>query len=399
MAIKKRKISDLKFDDRNINKGSEFGQSLLEKSMRETGLGRSILTDKNNVIIAGNQTAQKASELGFEEIIEVETNGKQLVVVKRTDLDITTEAGIKMKILDNTVSKHNYVEDAEVTEAICEEIKIEPVSYGLTASKQEAAEDDYEIPDEIEADIVLGDLFEIGEHRLLCGDSTDSDSASRLMNGQKADMVFTDPPYGMFLNADFSDMDSKFKGSSGGNKYEQVKGDNQDFKPELISTVFENFNYCKEIFLWGADYYADLLEDKNGGSWVVWDKRLDESADKMYGSCFELCWSKAKHKRMIARVKWAGIFGMEKEQGKKRLHPTQKPVLLVNWFFDYYSLKDKTIVADLYLGSGTTMVASHQLNRKCYGMEIDAKYCEVIVQRMKKLDPSLIIKRNGKPWE
>lgn len=134
MPSKKKKITDLKFDDRNINKGSEFGQSLLEKSIRETGLGRSILTDKNGVIIAGNQTAQKAAELGFEEIIEVETNGKQLVVVKRTDLDITTPQGIKAKILDNTVNKHNYVEDAQMVAIAVEEAEISNLNeYGLSS--------------------------------------------------------------------------------------------------------------------------------------------------------------------------------------------------------------------------------------------------------------------------
>lgn len=149
MAIKKRKISDLKFDDRNINKGSEFGQSLLEKSMRETGLGRSILTDKNNVIIAGNQTAQKASELGFEEIIEVETNGKQLVVVKRTDLDINTPEGIRAKILDNTVSKHNYIEDAQLLPVLCEVADIVNLNaYGL-GPKFNNEEDDWDDNEEV----------------------------------------------------------------------------------------------------------------------------------------------------------------------------------------------------------------------------------------------------------
>ena len=102
---------------------------------------------------------------------------------------------------------------------------------------------------------------------------------------------------------------------------------------------------ARETFLWGADYYAELLEDKNNGSWIVWDKRAsaegdvakDESADKMYGSCFELCWSKNKHKRDIARVKWAGVFGTEKEFDHKRYHPTQKPIKLIEWFMTRYA--------------------------------------------------------------
>jgi DNA modification methylase len=225
-----------------------------------------------------------------------------------------------------------------------------------------------------------GDIWLLGRHRLMCGDST-SEDVDVLMDGKKADMVFTDPPYGMFLNADYSDMNSKFKGSTGGNKYENVIGDNEDFKPELITKVLERFDYCKELFMWGADYYAELIPSKNIGSWVVWDKRLDESADKMYGSTFELCWSKARHKRMIARVKWAGIFGMEKEDTKKRCHPTQKPVSLISWFFDYYSLKDKKIVVDVYGGSGSTLIASEQHGKECFMMELDEKYVDVIMQR------------------
>jgi site-specific DNA-methyltransferase (adenine-specific) len=205
-----------------------------------------------------------------------------------------------------------------------------------------------------------------------------------MMDGQKADLIYTDPPYGMFLDTDYSSMESKFKGSTGGNKYGSVIGDNSDFKPELITTIFDNFSYCNEVFIWGADYFSEHLPEKNAGSWVVWDKRGDESADKMFGSTFELCWSKARHKREIARVKWAGIFGMEKEHDKKRQHPTQKPVLLAKWFIDKWAAKAQIIV-DLYLGSGSTLLACEQLDKSCYGMELDPKYCDVIIERWEKL--------------
>jgi DNA modification methylase len=272
----------------------------------------------------------------------------------------------------------------------------------------EAQEDDFEVPEGgIKTDIVLGDLFEIGEHRLLCGDSTNSDQVAKLMKGEKADMVFTDPPYGMKLNADYSSakgslLFSEEKGVNGGNKYDNVIGDHDDFTPELINTIFACFNDCREIFIWGADYFAELLPNKNDGSWVVWDKRAngnddleaDKSSDKIYGSTFELCWSKNKHKREIARIKWAGIFGTEKEFDHKRHHPTQKPSLLAQWFFNKWG-KENDLISDLFLGSGSTMVASHQLKRKCYGMELDPKYCQVIIDRMRKLDPTLKIKKNG----
>ena len=148
----------------------------------------------------------------------------------------------------------------------------------------------------------------------------------------------------------------------------------------MITTIFKNFDYCKEIFIWGIDYFAEHIEDKNNGSWFVWDKRVDENFDKMYGSCFELCYSKNKHKREIIRVRWASVFGTEKEFDHKRHHPTQKPILLSENFVKKYSKENNTII-DLYLGSGSTLIAAEKLNRKCYGMELDEKYCDVIINR------------------
>ena len=251
----------------------------------------------------------------------------------------------------------------------------------------EVQEDD--VPEKAESRCKLGDLWILGNHRLICGDSTDVTVIDRLMDGVKADMVFTDPPYGMNLDTDFSGMQNhldfaKEKGFTGGKKYEQGKVD--EFHPEMIDAVFAID--ADEMFLWGADYFAELLPNKNDGSWIVWDKRAngnddvaeDYSSDKMYGSCFELCWSKKKHKRDIARVKWAGVFGTEQEFDHKRYHPTQKPIKLAGWFLDRYSKEGQTVV-DLFGGSGSTLIACEQLNRKCYMAELSPEYVDVILER------------------
>lgn len=261
----------------------------------------------------------------------------------------------------------------------------------------EADEDD--VPEaRPEPKVVRGEVYILGNHRLMCGDSTAITDVERLMSGEKADMVFTDPPYGMFLNADYSSMNSKFKGSNGGNRYDDVKGDHADFTPELIGTVFASFPDCEEVFLWGADYYSEILPDKNEGSWIVWDKRGDESADKMFGSTFELCWSKSRHKREIARIKWAGIFGMEKEHDKKRCHPTQKPVELVKWFFDRWG-NASDVVADLYGGSGSTLIGCEKTGRKAHVMELDPIYCGVILDRWQKFTGKKAHREDGIAWD
>ena len=215
----------------------------------------------------------------------------------------------------------------------------------------------------------------------MCGDSTDAGSVAILMDGQKADMVFTDPPYGMYLDTDF---DSMFANDNShnktGNRFSKVIGDNNDFDHNLITTIFDNFNQVKEVFIWGADYFSELIKDRKKGSWLVWDKRCDDNMEKVAGNSFELCWSKQKHKRMVARILWSGYHGMEKDDTTTRVHPTQKPVKLVEWFFEKWGNIDELVV-DLYGGSGSTLIACEQLGRKCYMMELDPKYCDVIRKR------------------
>jgi len=351
-------------------------------SIKEFGFNNPILIDKDNGIIAGHGRVMAARKLGLTEVPTIL-------------LDHLSETQRKAYILADNRIAINSAWDNEMLSLELSDIKddISLAMLGFNVDELDALlnptqltdglTDEDAVPEvPIEPTTKLGDIYQLGNHRLMCGDSTSINAVEKLMDGNKADMVFTDPPYGMFLNADFSDMGGKNSMTKkSGNKYEQVIGDHNDFTPELINTVFACFDYCKEIFMWGADYYAELLPKKNEGSWVVWDKRGDESADKMYGSTFELCWSKARHKRMMARVKWAGIFGMSKEHDKKRVHPTQKPVELITWFFDYFSLKDKTNVVDLYGGSGSTLLASEKVGKHAFVMELEPKYCDVIIKR------------------
>ena len=348
---------------------------------------RPIVVDANMVVLGGNMRLKACIAAGLKEV--------PIIVA-----DKLTDAQKAEFVIKDNVGFGEWDWDLLANEWDVEAL----TDWGLelpfdNTPVLEAEEDDYEAPSEIKTDIVLGDLIEIGNHRLLCGDSTDSDAVARLMDGQKADMVFTDPPYGMFLDTNYDQMfanDKTHKKTN--NRFDKVKGDNEDFVPELINTIFACFDYCKEIFIWGADYFAELIPNRTDGSWVVWDKRCDENMDKVSGNTFELCWSKQKHKRLVARILWSGHHGMHKDDTKKRVHPTQKPTELVKWFFDQWG-KQNDLVTDLFLGSGSTMVAAHQLQRKCYGMELDPKYCQVIVDRMHKLDPSLEIKINGKPYD
>ena len=345
---------------------------------------RPIVVNDDMIVLGGNMRLKACKAAGLKEV----------TVIKASDL---TEDEQRQFIIKDNVSGGEWDWDMLANEWDSEQLE----EWGLdvpdfrTETELEAEEDDFDATPPEEPKTVLGDLYEIGEHRLLCGDSTDSDQVAKLMNGDKADMVFTDPPYGMFLDTNYDQMfanDTKHRKTN--NRFEKVKGDHEDFVPELINTIFACFDYCKEIFIWGADYFAELIPNRTDGSWVVWDKRCDENMDKVSGNTFELCWSKQKHKRLVARILWSGHHGMQKDDTKTRVHPTQKPTELAKWFFEQWG-ENNDLVADLFLGSGSTMVASHQLKRKCYGMELDPKYCDVIVKRMITLDPTLTIKLNG----
>ena len=319
-----------------------------------------------------------------------------------------TEAKQKLLRLNSQYGKmtrESVLEFAEDIDLNFDEIALPDTTIDFADQSGEIAEtegDDEapEVDEKSEPVSKRGEMYELGNSILMCGDSTNAEDVARLMGGEKADMVFTDPPYGMGLDTDYSSMKNKLEFAEGkniknGKKYAQ--GIVDEFKPELITTVFENFGYCKEVFLWGADYFAEMLEDKNKGSWVVWDKRAsaendlekDESADKMYGSCFELCWSKNKHKRDIARVKWAGIFGKEQEFDHKRYHPTQKPIKLIEWFLTRYA-RGGQLVVDLFGGSGSTLIGCEKNGLRCRTMELDPHYCDVIRKRY-----TLFAKQNG----
>lgn len=398
---KQIKIKDLVPDNKNYNKGTEAGGAMIEKSLRKFGAGRSILLDKNNRIIAGNKTIENAGSIGLEDVIVVETTGDKIVAVKRNDIDLDTKKGREMALADNATAKANIEWD---TEAIAEDWTAdEQADWGINIDfdvKLEAEEDDYEIPDEVVTDIVLGDLFEIGQHRLLCGDSTNSDDVQKLMGGQKADIMFTSPPYNAGKTPTEVKMGKESKyANDEDNKTEQeyldlLKGFTANammfsiYSFVNVQSIAGNKTALIEYLHTMKEVYADTL---------IWQKQNAQPAmaKNVLNSQFEYihCFSE-KANRAIGVKSFRGtlsnVIQIQKQtKNEVKNHNATFPVAFAAYFIENFSIQS---VLDLFLGSGTTMVAAHQLNRKCYGMELDPKYCSVILNRMKKLDNSLEIK-------
>jgi DNA modification methylase len=326
---------------------------------------RPIVVNADLVVLGGNMRLKACIDAGLKEV--------PIIIADSLD-----EAKQKEFIIKDNVGFGEWDWNVLANEWEVEELAAWGLDLPLDFEDEteiEAVEDDFEIPETIETDIVLGDLFEIGEHRLLCGDSTDSDAVAKLMDGNKADMVFTDPPYGMNAVSKSGVLKEKYG--------TDILGDSDtNAAKDSFNLIYSLYPDALHIW-WGANYYSSCLPDSE--CWIVWDKNNGGSDQT---DC-ELAWSNA---RSVVRQ-----FTKASEK-TNRVHPTQKPIELIDWSIKKFAEKCK-LVADYFLGSGATMVASQQLKRKCYGMELDPKYCQVIIDRMRKLDPTLVIKRNGQIYE
>jgi len=352
---------------------------------------RPIVVDEDMMVLGGNMRLRASKDAGLKEVwIEV---AEGFTEEQKKEFIVKDNVGFGEWEWDMLANEWDSVQLAEWGLNVWEN-EDDKVTEGLI-------EDD-EIPEVKESKVKRGDIWQLGEHRVMCGDSTSSDDVAKLMNGEKADMVFTDPPYGMFLETDYSKIKGSeksigFKGNKKGNKYDKILGDNEDFTPLLISTILDNFKYCKEIFIWGGDYFVDLLPNYGkDGSWFVWNKRSSEAQQKGIGNCFELLWSKKKHKRIVYDFEWFGFLSKDDpKEARNRLHPSMKPTKLLAKTIETYSERDN-LIADIYLGSGSTLIAAEKLKRKCYGMELDEKYCDVIIERWEQFTGQKAIKNGTK---
>lgn len=362
--------NEIKFDKRNYRKHSDKNKSLINKSLKECGAGRSIVIDNDGEIIAGNGIYEQAQKLKIPTKI-IETDGSELVVVKRTDLKTDDEKRKQLAIMDNSTSDSSEFD----FESLQTDFDVEQLQdWGLdvefeSLEEQEIIED--EVLEEVEIKCKLSDIWQLGNHRLMCGDSTSITDVEKLMDGAKADMVFTDPPYNVAFN-----------GRSG--KFDVILNDN------LSNKDFENFinGFLNVInFLNPASYYIccnwafyGIMQLKlKPKACIVWAKNVF-GLGKGYRHQHEFILFDGFIDASITNE--SDLWEIKKDKNYK--HPTQKPVELSARAIKNSS-KQKQNIFDLFGGSGSTLIACEQLDRKCYMMELDPHYCDVIIQRWENL--------------
>ena len=510
-------IDDLIQDDHNFNKGNEQGAQLLERSFRECGAGRSVLIDKDNRLVGGNKAQKGFKAAGKKKVIIVDSDADTLVAVRRKDVSLDSAEGRKMAYLDNLTTQVNLTWDETEIQAVQADVEgFDIADFGFdiedlpqvtfpTGEKQgegegkpqtEVKEDDFDPDAHYETKVKAGEVWQLGDHRLMCGDSTDADAVAKLMNGERADLVFTDPPYGM-------------KKESEGVLNDNLNFDDLlEFNKRWIPLTFANLKDNGSWYCWGIDeplmdIYSNILrpmQKRNEITFrnlITWDKgngqgqrsedfRMYAIADekclfvmmgreettneytegffepysairdylrsereksglsvKQYNAMFseytkkEGCNDRSVIEHYFTKAQWmfptqdvyenilqkTGFFQRPYSELKSEYdvlraayeasrpyfnnthdnfnnvwhfdrtsqeeregidHATPKPIALCGRGIKSSS-REGEIVLDVFGGSGSTLIACEQLNRKCRMMELDPHYCTVIIARWEKL--------------
>jgi len=369
MKVKKIDINKLQPASYNPRQISTKQYKDLKESIKKFDLVDPIIINKDMTVIGGHQRLKVCKDLKHTEI--------DCVV-----LDLTKEEERELNIRLNK-SGGEFDMDILANEFDVEELKdwgFKDIDFGFNIDKivEGNTEDDY-IPEVKESRVKLGDVWELGKHRLMCGDSTKESDVEKLMNGEKADMVFTDPPY----NVDYD---------GGSKKREKIKNDKlNDFSQFLNSCFFNMHLFMKD----GSCIYVTHSEVERLSftetfkmvgfqlsSVIIWVKNNSTfSMNKDYKWKHEPIiygWKKGSHNFYGDNTQ--DTVWLYDRPSKSKLHPTTKPIELINKAIKNSS-KTKNIVLDLFLGSGSTLIACEKTNRVCYGMELDTKYCDVIVER------------------
>ena len=418
-TTQQKKVSDLIQLEINPRKITEEKKAKLKQSLEKFDLVEIPAINTDNKIIGGNQRIVALLLLGRgEELIDVRIPNRTLTPteIKEYNLISNTHAGeFDFELLTEHFSDIDLAEIGFEIQGLDE--------YFINLEKQKTAdieEDNFEIPDEIQTDILPGDLFQIGNHRLLCGDSTKRQDVEKLMDGKKAELVYTDPPYGVSYTGSTKIWDAI--------KNDHMKGD------ELFAFLLAAFRNLNEFsnpnvafYIWYASKTHIQFEEALNESGfevkqqLIWNKGMTLGRSDYHWAHEPLLYCKRKNETTpwhgdrtattILRKKRSEIINLKKEEllkiiqnlidtgtnweidkdrSVKYQHPTQKPVPLAARAL-HNSSTENQIVLDLFVGSGTTMVTAEKMNRICYAIDHEPIYCQLTINRMKKLKPGIKI--------
>jgi 16S rRNA G966 N2-methylase RsmD len=388
-------IHELKDHPKNRNKHSDEQIERLAKLYEYHGIRHPIIVSElSGCIVAGHGRKLAGKKAGFD----------SMPVVFQKFADDTAEYAFIQA--DNAIASWAELDLAGINADLpdlgpdfdLEMLGLKDFTLDLSEKLEPQCDED-EVPDaRPEPKVVQGEVYILGNHRMMCGDSTAITDVERLMNGEKADMVYTDPPYGMSVvkkDGNNNGLGEAINGVVGvvgvaaRGKYRPVIGD------DSTQTAIDAYNLCagmgiKKLIFWGANFYAEALPASSG--WIVWDKENGEG----FFADGELAWTNDDKQLRIFRHQWKGMIRAS-ERSEKRVHPTQKPTALAEWCFENYG-NPKSVI-DLFGGSGSTLIACEKTDRKCFMMELDPHYCGVILDRWQKFTGKKAHREDGVAWD
>jgi len=365
MKIEIADISSIKPYENNPRKLSEKAIEKVAMSLKEYGFRQPIVVDKDRVIVAGHTRFRASKKLGLKQV-------PVSIIDNLTDEQINA-----YRIADNRTAEEsewdNELLKMEIKELEAKDFKLDLLGFNedqlndILFEEKQGLTDEDEVPEAPEEPISkLGDIWKLGNHRVMCGDSTFIDNIDLVTKKEKIDMVFTDPPY----NIDYQGIKDK-------RKIKNDKMDDESFVDFLTSSLLG----CETMYVCCSWQYAHLFREamikiaRKPKAMIIWDKINPAQHLDKYFKQHEI-------------IYYYGDFGGQKtlrgdvwnlKRKKNTLHPTMKPVELITMALT--DQKDKKTVYDGFLGSGSTLIACEKLDRICYGMELDPKYCDVIIKR------------------
>jgi len=361
---------------------SEVNYQKLKKQILEEGFCAPVFVWKNDgkyYLCDGHQrtiTLNKMKDEGYKvpDVPAVEIQAKTKREAKKKLLSYVSQFG---KV--DPKGLYQYILDAELTIEDMDDFEIPEIDMDsfkeefFPEDQPEGAGNEDNVPEvaQNELGVELGDIYQLGEHRLMCGDSTDLATVEKLMDGEKADMVFTDPPYGISYKNNMS------------KKFEMIENDDSFLTEwvKIVPKVSTGF-----VFIWTAwkvlskwvEITAPLGKMTNV---IVWDKGGGGLGDLegAFATDYELAIVYNRGEKLEGK-RIGSVWSIGKDNGASYVHPTQKPVALAEQAFDS-CIKSRAKVLDLFGGSGSTLIACEKTNRKCFMMELDPHYCSVIIKR------------------
>jgi len=368
-------ITELSLDPKNARKHSQRNLEAIAASLEKFGQRKPIVVHRG-VILAGNGTLEAAKSLGWTEIDVAEVPD-----------DWDDETAKAYALADNRTAELAEWDEGELAKQLLELVDAEwditelgfevPPLADLDGDK-----DEDEVPEPpVEPKTKLGDMWQIGQHRILCGDSLNKENYQKLTQGNKIDAVVTDPPYGISIVGNVGG--GKAFGNVGGGKivaptaYRPILGDETpDLAADAFNLLIELYPQAKQVW-WGANHYAGKAKLPDSSCWLVWDKdNTGNFADA------ELAWTNNKGAVRLFKHTWNGMI--RESEREKRFHPTQKPAALAKWIFETLKIESNQTVLDVFAGSGFTLLAAAQTGKIGLGIELDPGYVDVIVARLEK---------------